>query len=227
MTIQFRAAGTNTSGTGTGTAVSVTIPSSAQAGDVAIFAEVSAGTPTHTMNTSGWTQRATAQTGSNHTIYVHTKVLTASDPGSSISVTLSAAQVWAAAVCCWYRASDYNAISSVSQDTTADTAFTAPAVTPTVHDCARVYVVAFRIGTALGPTCTAPTGFTERADASSQRGSSNPNVGITMGDLFITGGSGTSQSAVTNGVFSASSASTEYCLTIAPTVYADWNNIAI
>lgn len=202
MPATYKSAASADSGTGASTSFSVTLPAGLADGDVA-YLFVALNTQNDRGNPAGWTLLDFSVQGTVLQLKSYRKVLTAAESSTAVAFTLSNTQKWAAAVVVVADDGDVDTDTEVWSTASAGTAWTADAVTPTVDDVLLVCGHAARRAATGTLFETSPTGWTERADDSTNA-SASPTISIGAHTQAISGGSGVSTGADTNGTVSAS-----------------------
>lgn len=186
---------------GAGTSGTVGMSASSQVGDVATLIVANAAyNITSDMSLSGWTlQGSSTSNSAGGELTVWTKVVTAPDIGSNVTITIATSTRWAAAIMVRYNVLglDVSPVFSTSASPTATP--TAPGLT-TVSNGAELVCIYGSEPYIPGVTAsyTMPAGQTEICDISSTSGSQR-NVAFAIGEevLGLAGASGTRQATST------------------------------
>jgi hypothetical protein len=179
----------------------VTIPVTAVAGNVGLFAVTQGGTQVITGPTTdgvAWTQQLQAAQGSTPRLTIYSKILTAGDPGATVQASFAAAQNSNVSLLVFGAASDIDAVSTAGlSGATAISTITTPAVTPLADDGLHVYVIGSRAGTTNTAISHTPPGggWTEDTDVAGT-GTGN-RLASTTGHLLLSGQGGVAQSTQT------------------------------
>lgn len=202
MAATYKSAAQADGGTSTTTAFSLTLPSGLSDGDVG-YLVIALNTQNDRGDPSGWTQLDFTVSGTVLQQKVYRKVLTAAESSTAVAFTLSNAQKWAAAVVVVSGDDGVDSDTEVWSTGSAGTAWTAGEVTPTVDDVLLVCMHSARRAASGTFSETSPTGWTERADISTNAAAS-PSIGIGAHTQAVSGGSGVGTGADTDGAVSAS-----------------------
>lgn len=180
-----------------------TIPSTAQAGDVAFFLAAANTSSTNTISSgpSGFTLITNNSTGSGKQILYY-KVLGSGDPGTNVTLTMSLASLMASAIVVYRGVNSTTFDATTATGTgTATATFTFPTVTTVTNNAWVLHMVAARnsvrsAGSSFAPP-TSPT-HTERVDTSTT-GTNSFNAQLEISDYTLaTAGATGSQSGTSS-----------------------------
>lgn len=186
---------------GSGTSGTIAMSASAQLGDIAVLTVANAAyTITSDMTLSGWTlQGSSASTSPGGELTIWTKTVAAPDIGANVTITISTATRWAAAIMVRHGVLGLDAAPVFSTSGSPTATPTAPGITTASANAELVSVYGISPYVAgVTASYSMPVGQTELCDITSTSGSQR-NAAIAIGEevLGLAGASGTRQATST------------------------------
>jgi hypothetical protein len=182
-----------------GTAMSATMPSPISAGSTAYMVVVVAGATLPTITGfTGWTPSSLNPVAHSTTgdVWLYSRTCGTAESGASVTGTLSVSQKWDIGIAVVNGLEDKT--PTVTQTTSLSATPGVPAITPTGNNTLDLVIAGLIGGSGTGtPTGTAPSGFTEDADAGSASGGND--VAVYIAHKQLSGQAGVSQGATTMG----------------------------
>jgi hypothetical protein len=176
--------------------ISGTVPAACVAGDLLVIAaQVSAGTATMTVTSSGPTSPTLVTgpqqvTGNNDTTYVWLLPLAAGDLGATITIASTSAGYFDGLLLAMSGVQATGMVAAEGLVNSAVSSVTTPTVTTTVDGCDIVSILALRAPSATTPVATPPGTQTKDGAATTGASGALPSFSITAGHRTTPGAAG-------------------------------------